>query len=103
MPLPQFRRVKTADDDLRQVQDAVGFVFQDVLSKPILDGRLISEVSINGATEINHGLKRKPQGYLVVLKDSNVDIWDNQSTNQFPSLTLALNSSGPVVASLWIF
>ena len=103
MPIASFRRTRTDNIDLTQVQDAVSFVFQDIASKAILDGRMISDVLVNGAKMVNHGLARKLQGYIVIAKDSNESIWDSQTTNTTPSISLILNSSGPVRVNLWVF
>lgn len=98
-----FRRTRVEDNDLRQVQDAVGFVFQDILSKQIVDGIFIKDVILNGIKLVNHGLGRKPIGYLVVSKDANENVWDHQAENKTPLLNLSLESSGPVKVSLWVF
>lgn len=103
MAITQFRKIKTADDDLRLVQDAVSFVFQDILPKVILDGRLISNVSLNGTLSIDHNLGRPLQGYMIVLKDSNATVWDQQSTNTLKGRTLILTSSAQVTLSVWVF
>lgn len=103
MAIASFRRTRTDDNDLRQVQDAVNFVFQDISSKTILDGRVITDVLVNGSKLINHLLGRKLQGYLIISKDANADVWDSQSTNTTPAVSLILNSSGPVKVNLWVF
>lgn len=101
MPLTQFRRTRTADDDLRQVQDAVGFVFQDILSKEILDGRIIKDIFVSGPTVIEHGLQRKMQGYILVKKNADENVWD--SVTLTPARTFLLNSSGDVTVTIWVF
>lgn len=103
MTIAQYRRVRCKDDDLRQVQDAVGFVFQDIMSRQVIDGQIISNVTASAAFSVDHKLNRKPNGYLVISKDTNVNIWDSQASNPIPSSTLELNSSGAATISLWVF
>jgi hypothetical protein len=103
MSISAFRRVRSKDNDLRQVQDAVGFVFLDIASKEILDGQLIKNIFINGFLSIDHKLGRELQGYVVVMQDANVVVWDSQATNTIPASKLVLNSSGPTTISIWVF
>lgn len=74
-----------------------------VIQNPLVDGRFLSTVLATGNNVLNHGLGRKLQGYLVILKSANVDIYDAQSSNQRTDLTLILNSSGAATISLYVF
>lgn len=75
-----------------------------VLSNPLINGLMLKNVAlINGTTIVNHKLGRKLQGYFVVLKDAQAQIYDNQADNQMPQLTLSLTSDAAVTVSLWVF
>lgn len=75
-----------------------------VLSNPLVDGNLLQGVVLaSGNNVINHGLGRKLQGYIVVLKSANVTIYDTQSTNPHPELTLILVASGAATISVYCF
>lgn len=75
-----------------------------IIANPIVNGQILSNVAVvNGTNIINHKLGRNLQGYLVILKDANVDIYDSQQTNQMPDLTLRLVSSGTANISLYVF
>lgn len=75
-----------------------------LLANLLVQGHVLDGVALaSGATTVNHGLGRDLVGYLVILKNANVTIWDSQSTNQRPNLTLILNSSGTVTVSLYVF
>lgn len=98
-----YRRVRSQDKDTQSLQDAVALVFQDLQSRELIDGQIISGVVINGTKTVDHKLKRKPNGYLVIFKDADVNIWDSQNSNTLQASTLILNSSGPASISLWVF
>jgi hypothetical protein len=75
-----------------------------LLANPIIQGQILSDVPlVMGANTINHGLGRKLVGYLVILNGANVTIYESQSTNQRPNLTLILNASGATTVSLYVF
>lgn len=75
-----------------------------VVSNPIVGGNLLQGVALTtGVNTINHGLGDKLQGYIVVMKNANITIYDSQSTNPRPQLTLVLNASGPATVSLYVF
>lgn len=75
-----------------------------VVSNPIVGGVILSGVALTtGANTINHTLGTKIQGYIVILKSTNATIYDSQSTNQMPYLTLILNASGACTVSLYVF
>lgn len=75
-----------------------------IVANPTTQGRLIKNVSlITGNNVINHGLGETLRGYIVVLKSADVSIYDSQTSNQTPDLTLVLISSGPAVVSLYVF
>ncbi len=75
-----------------------------VIANPLMGGRILNGlVLISGTNVINHGLQRKLQGYIVILKSANVTIYDGQLTNQKPELTLILTASGAATVSLFVF
>jgi hypothetical protein len=74
-----------------------------LLGNPLSNGQLLDNVNlVNGTNIINHTLGRKLQGWIKVLGGSAI-IYDNQSTNPTPQLTLSLTSSAAVTVSLWVF
>lgn len=100
-----FRRIRAKDPDLKSVQDAVAFVFQDITPKEILDGRVIKNVSLNSstATVVEHGLGRAPIGYIGIKANAPANIYDTQDSNPSPSATLQLKADAAVTVSLWVF
>lgn len=79
-------------------------IINPILAAPIVNGLLLNNVSlVSGDNTINHRLGRKLQGWIVVGKNANANIYDKQSTNTMPELTLVLNSSGTLTVNLWVF
>lgn len=75
-----------------------------VLSNPLLQGRLLSNVSlVVGPNVINHGLGRDIQGYFFVSNSAVINTSDNFLTNQTPSLTFTITSDAKAVVSIWAF
>lgn len=75
-----------------------------VLSNPLVNGNLLQGVKVvTGLNVINHGLGANLQGYIVVLNTAAVTFYDQQSTNNFPDLTLRLIASGPAIISIYVF
>ncbi len=99
--LPSFN---TSDRILAMLQDQWASQINPVLANPLVQGRLISNISlVTGSNTINTLLGRKLQGYIVVMKSANVTIYDTQATNPMPDKTLQLVASGPAAISLWCF
>jgi hypothetical protein len=75
------------------------------LSNPFLAGRLLTGVVLSNGTPtiINHGLGQKLQGWLIVGISAAATVYDNQSTNPSPQLTLSLTSNAVATANLWVF
>jgi hypothetical protein len=102
-----FRRIRSQNNDIRLLQDAVDPVFKGILSSRILDGNLLEDITITGGTPltIDHKLGRELKGWIVVRQDVSTQIWDSQDTNPVPSSTLILNATAATVVTinLWVF
>ena len=53
----------------------------------------------SGAVNVNHGLGRVPQGWIVVGIDAQATVWSSGSTNK----TLTLLTSADAGVTLWVF
>lgn len=101
MSLPIFQTILK---DLSLMQTKWASVINPILSAPIVNGLLLNSVSlVSGDNTINHKLGRKLQGWIVVGKTANANIFDKQATNTMPELTLVLNSSATTTVNLWVF
>lgn len=75
-----------------------------LLSNRSLNSVILKNVSlINGTTIINHTLGRDLLGWRVIGINAAATIYDQQSSNQTPDLTLVLVSSAVAIVSLEVF
>lgn len=99
--LPQFQ---SNDKDFQLMQNAWASAINPIINNPTNQGIILPNVILaSGDNTINHLLGRNLQGWVVIRKSAAADIYDKQSTNQMPNLTLVLNASAPVTVSLEVF
>jgi hypothetical protein len=101
--IPQLKKIKTDDIDLRFLQDAVNETLNMIVRREILDGKLIKNIALTTGTPktVDHGLGRVVQGWIAVRKSANANIWDTKT--QLEERFLVLNSSANVNIDLWVF
>jgi predicted Zn-dependent protease with MMP-like domain len=103
----RIKSLKTIElpDEVAKFQYNVVEAFTNIASVEILNGVLLKQVELVTGQDnnVNHKLGREPQGYIIVRKRANSNIWDSQDTNKFKDLTLVLNCSANVTVDLWIF
>lgn len=99
MMLDTFKRLFIGDPTLSRFQDNVTSWAAQIESCPFLRGVEI-ETTINTTdTVINHKLQKKPEGYLVLDKNTNANIWTISSNNE----TITLRASSIVSVKIWVF
>jgi len=105
MSIQPYKKVRTDDNIVRQIQDAVEIPLKDISSRSILDGQVLSNIElVTGADNIiDHKLQRKLVGWIVVRQSANANIWDIQDLNTRPQTSLVLQTSANVTVSLWVF
>lgn len=102
--LSKIALVQTPDRLVNQLQQNINSQLNQIIANPIVSGNIINNVVLAvGDNTINHMLGRNLQGWIIILKSANSNIFDKQSTNSTPNLTLVLNSSGIVTISLYVF
>lgn len=96
-----FKKVAGAEDDVAVLQDRLQEFFAQFIGNPLLNGVLLTNVSLPAATatRVEHKLGRPHIGWIVVKKNANSDIWESQDTKSFVKLT----AEADVVVDLWIF
>lgn len=101
-----FRKIVAKDKDLQRVQENVALVFNQLLSKDIIDGVMVSGVVNGTAVALNHKLGRQPQGWVIVDRsavpagtEGNIvrTDWDERS------ITLKSTGTGSVSLTIWVF
>ncbi len=98
MPLPQYDRA----EDHEQTQQRLKKVFGVLLKVPILDGLLLTNVSLAAATNtpVAHGLGRKPLGYFPVALSAEIAPYEYAARDE---RFLYLKSATGGTVSLWVF
>jgi hypothetical protein len=97
----QIQRVRGLPYKTNELQDNILAAVQPTLTNPLLDGIIITGISIDGVnpTEVNHLLSRLPQGYLIIDKNAPGDVYrEVLNTRQ-----ISFVSSAPVTISIYIF
>lgn len=100
-----FQKLPTTDQVLDRVQSNIDGAFRRLAQMvPIVDGRLVTDVALTTSTSrIEHGLARRPQGWIVVGRSADARVWDMQNSNNLQDRYLDLRASGAVTVSIWVF
>lgn len=100
-----FRKIGTESFELKQVQENIEQTFKSVLSNPLLDGVLLSDIGLTTGSPnmVEHKLGRQPLGYIVVKRSAAATISDVKSEKVVEQNFLKLNTSTNVTISLWVF
>ncbi len=94
----------TADRNFIQMQNQWSTQLNPLLNNPLMNGVLVQNVSlINGVTAVNHTLNRPLIGWFITRKRSSANIYDTQSANPLPQLTLNLVSDMPALVDIYVF
>ncbi len=101
MSLPQLQSDNRV---LQMMQSQWASQIDPVLTNPLVNGRLIMNVSLSaGDNTINTLLSRKLVGWMIVGQSASSSIFDKQASNQMSDKTLILNSSAPCLVNIWAF
>jgi hypothetical protein len=108
MPVPsglvQFKKVGQKSPEVTQFQDNCEQTFNRLTNKQILDGVLLEDVVLTtAALNVSHGLGRPVTGYMVIKRNANAVVYDNESSNTKKTQFLILRASATVTVSLWVF
>jgi hypothetical protein len=99
-PIP-LEHVNVTDPQAVLLRERVKRYTMQTDSCDLLMGTLIAGVSL-GATQasVTHKLKRVPQGWQVVGKDAESDVWESKVRDDG---CLYLTASATVTVDLWVF
>mgnify|MGYP003154514067 FL=1 len=99
-----WKRVTTGDPVIEELQDNAEPIMKRVEGAFLLDCVLIKKQTIGTSpVVVNHGLGRPPQGFIVIRRRANQQVWDLQDINKNTSQTLVLIAGGDVEIDLWVF
>jgi hypothetical protein len=99
------------DEPLSQQMGPVVDRFNEITDVPILQGRLLEDVSVKegNITRVKHGLGRKLRGWIVVRRNTTVGIFSDQQVDnkkEDEELWLILTTgtaTATYMVSLWVF
>lgn len=105
MPIQPYKKVRTEDTVVRQIQDAVEIPLKDISSRPILDGQILTDIELTSGVDniVDHKLQRVLTGWIVISKSAQSDVWDLQAANSRPQQFLVLRCSANVTVKIWVF
>jgi len=100
-----YRKIRSKVTDLVQVQENIEQTFKSVLSVPLLNGRLLTDIQlITGQTNrVEHKLGRNMIGYIIVRKNAAATIYDTKSSKVADQGFLLLSTSTNTITDIWIF
>lgn len=101
-----MKKINFTNPDISKFQDEVGNEFDGLPTKyPLISGQNnLVEVAIGtGDTIVNHGLKRPVQGFLVVRKQAQTDVWESTTSNAQPQNQIILKASVAATVTLYFF
>jgi len=90
---------------LNRVQAELEAKLNPVLKANILNGVLVPAFALPAGTpvDINHGLGRAPQGWILVRNYASAIVWENPVSARDAVNILRLNSSADTTVALWVF
>jgi hypothetical protein len=100
-----FSTVHTADEVLQRIQTNIDSGFRKLLSVcPLLEGVLLKDIELSnvGFVRVEHKLGRKPNGYLVLRRNSSAIVYDSPGY-ALEDQALMMRSSAQVSVTLWVF
>lgn len=97
-------KLLTDSRELNQVQQNVATALLPLESNPLAQGQILESQSLGiGDNTIYHNLGRTLRGWFITSINGAATIYDKQSTNTTPQVTLVLNSSAAVTVNLYVF
>lgn len=106
--MKQFKKIGAGQDLERvvdQLQENVGNSISEIVKVPILDGNLITEVSVSSGSDIivNHKLNRKYRGYIITRKTADLNIWESSTTNNAKDKYILIQADTSGIVDIWFF
>lgn len=99
-----FKKIYSGNYELLKVQDSINESLQAISRIPIVESNLLTNVSIGtSATGVEHGLGRRPLGFMIVDRTANVAIWRSPVESQAPTSLIMLLADTATNVSILIF
>lgn len=102
--MPLLPNFQSNDRIMNQLQTTWSGIIDPVITAPQNNSIILKSVSLTvGTNVINHLLGQKLQGWSLTRKRGPASIYDQQDTNQQPSLTLILITDIACVCDIEVF
>ena len=90
---------------ITQLQDNIDLALTEIQNTGFQNGVFVVVPLVAGGVDniVNHGLGRSVQGWTVVDKNANADVWQSTATNNFKDKQILLRASAAVTVKLYIF
>jgi hypothetical protein len=100
--IKDFKKVAGATEEVAKLQERLQEFFVPLTTSAIIDGILLRNIVLStSVTQVEHRLNRVAQGWIVVRKNANVDVW--QPSANLPNVFVELQATGNVTVDLWVF
>jgi hypothetical protein len=98
-------QLQNSDPSADLMQDSIERALTSVTGSPIVNGDLFSGIRLvsGSVNRVEHKMNRAPLGYIVVQKNANATVYDQQDTNTRKDIFLDLMTTADCTVSLWIF
>lgn len=105
MAIKRLKKLNTANRDLNLIQDNTEDAINSIALNSFLNGNILEDIQLVTGQDniVNHKLGKKLQGWLLVGNNANSVIYDNQSSNNTPNLTLLLRATANCTVKLYVF
>jgi hypothetical protein len=88
----------------RKSQSDFELLLKQLNNNPFITGRLLKNVSVGtGQTLIAHGLQRDFQGFIVVRKYADRNVWAPANETYDKSLYIGLLADSATTFDIWVF
>lgn len=102
--IKSVKQIQSDDPIISRVQDAIVPALNRLLSVPIVNGTILSNISLKvGSNAVAHGLGQTLQGWSIVRQRALANVYDTQDSNKSPSQNLLLVSDQVVSIDLLVF
>ena len=91
---------QTSDRNVNQLQSNIIKLLNNLVRNRIVNCAFLDSIKVDGQTSINHGLGRKPQGWIIADIDSSATVYRSAP---FDKDKLTLTSSAPATISLVVY
>lgn len=100
-----FKKVNLEDEATSKFQGNVEEVLTPILACPLIDGILLTNISLDSSkvNNVSHKLGREYRGFFLTLPKANIAVWESQATNSKKNLTIDLNCSASAIVDIWVF